>query len=108
LGWAISGRSREGRYIAAYEGMLTAHVGGNPSVVQRALISRAARLALHLELMDERSLANRRIFTTHDHLHYVSWSNALARLLCRIGIEPATTPQPNLADYLAGRHGAAV
>ena len=77
--------------------MLTEHVGGNPSIVQRALISRAARLALHLELIDERSLAGDHIFTTHDHLHYVSWSNALARL----GIEPAT---PEKASPLAVLH----
>jgi hypothetical protein len=57
VGGAIDGRSGEGRYLRAYEKMLTDHVGGSPSIVQRALISRAARLALHLELMDERALA---------------------------------------------------
>jgi hypothetical protein len=38
--------------------------------------------------MDERSLAGDHVFTTHDHLHYVSWSNALARLLARLGLQP--------------------
>src|SRR5271168_3686027 len=57
VGGLIDGRSREGRFLRAYERMLVEHCGGNPSIVQRALISRAARLALHLELMDERSLA---------------------------------------------------
>jgi hypothetical protein len=57
IGGLIGGRSREGRFLRRYEAMLTEHVGGNPSIVQRALISRAARLALHLELMDERSWA---------------------------------------------------
>ena len=63
-------------------------------------IHRAARLALHLELMDERSLAGGHIFTTHDHLHYVSWSNALARLLARLGIEGAAQKQPSLVELL--------
>src|SRR5437773_2641469 len=36
---AISGRSRAGRYLRAYEAMLVAHVGGSPTVTQRALIS---------------------------------------------------------------------
>jgi hypothetical protein len=91
---AIDGRSREGRFLLVYESQLTEHCGGHPNIVQRALINRAARLALHLELMDERSLAGDHIFTTHDHLHYVSWSNALARLLARLGLEPSTAPFP--------------
>jgi hypothetical protein len=53
LGGLISGRSREGRFLRTYEAMLTEHIGGRPSVVQRAMICRAARMALHLELMDE-------------------------------------------------------
>src|SRR5437764_9565956 len=57
VGSAIDGRSREGRFLRTYEAMLVEHVGGKPSVVERALISRSARLALHLELMDERALA---------------------------------------------------
>src|SRR5690348_15280845 len=76
VGGLIDGRSREGRFLRQYEAMLTEHCGGAPSIVQRALISRAARLALHLELMDERSLAGGHVFTTHDHQHYVAWSNA--------------------------------
>src|SRR4051812_4062315 len=100
VGGLIDGRSREGRYLRAYERQLVEHVGGNPSIVQRALIQRAARLALHLELMDERSLAGDHIFTTHDHLHYVSWSNALARLLTRLKLHPAAEPQTSLAGLL--------
>ena len=63
-------------------------------------IQRAARLALHLELMDERSLAGDHVFTTHDHLHYVSWSNSLARMLARLGLD-ATAPAPMDAIELA-------
>jgi len=104
----ISGNTREGRFLAAYEAQLEEHVGGNPSIVQRALITRAARLALHLELMDERSLAGDHEFTTHDHLHYVSWSNALARLLVRIGLQPAAKSDPGapLREHLAARTAA--
>lgn len=101
VGRLIDGRSREGRFLRAYERQLIQHVGGSPSIVQRALISRAARLALHLELIDERSLAGNHQFTTHDHLDYVSWSNALARLLARLGLQPAASPSPTLNDVLA-------
>jgi len=100
VGGLIDGRSREGRFLRAYERQLTEHVGGKPSIVQRALISRASRLALHLELMDERSLAGDHVFTTHDHLHYVSWSNSLTRLLARLGLTPAAAPQPTFEQAL--------
>jgi hypothetical protein len=76
------------------------HIGHKPSITQRCLIARSARLALHLELMDERSLAGDHVFTTHDHLHYVSWSNSLARMLNRLGLEPAAAPEPSLVDQL--------
>jgi hypothetical protein len=101
VGGLIDGRSREGRFLRQYEKQLLDHVGNNPSVTQRCLIQRAARLALHLELMDERSLAGDHVFTTHDHLHYVSWSNALARHLGRLGLTPTAQKPPSLADHLA-------
>ncbi|HYU23913.1 MAG TPA: hypothetical protein VEO74_01825, partial [Thermoanaerobaculia bacterium] len=107
IGGLIDGRSREGRFLRQYEKQLLEHVGNNPSVTQRCLIQRAARLALHLELMDERSLAGDHVFTTHDHLHYVSWSNSLARHLGRLGLEPAAAKAPSLADYLASKGEAA-
>ena len=86
------------------------HVGGKPSIVQRALISRAARMALHLELLDERTLGDGKPLTTHDHKHYVAWSNALTRLLGQLGVTAAPPPQPSLREVLADlatREGAA-
>jgi hypothetical protein len=52
IGDAVDGRSREGRFMRAYEQSLVQHVGGEPTAVQRVLISRATRLAMHIELMD--------------------------------------------------------
>jgi hypothetical protein len=49
-------RSREGKLLAAARDELTAHVGGNPNTVQKALIERAARLTLYIELMDAEAL----------------------------------------------------
>jgi hypothetical protein len=45
-------RSREGKVLIDARAQLTAHVGGNPNNVQKALIERAARLTLYVELMD--------------------------------------------------------
>jgi hypothetical protein len=101
VGGLIDGRSREGRFLRAYERQLLDHIGNNPSVTQRCLIQRAARLALHLELMDERSLAGDHVFTVHDHNHYVAWSNALARHLARLGLEPQAAKPMDPYDYAA-------
>src|SRR5690349_11454796 len=78
---SINGRSREGRFLRAYERMLTEHCGGSPSVTQRVLISRTARLALHLELLDERALKEGRGLSATDTHFYITWTNALARHL---------------------------
>jgi hypothetical protein len=96
---AINGRSREGQFLRAYEQMLIKHCGGNPSVTQRALISRTARLALHLELMDERALLDGKGFGPTDHHFYVSWANALARHLDKLGLKrPAGYASATPAD----------
>ncbi len=79
--------------------MLLAHVGANPSIVQRVLISRACRLALHLELLDERALTGEYTpFKQHDSNYYVAWSNSLARLLGKLGIR-APDPQMDAVEY---------
>jgi hypothetical protein len=95
VGDFIDARSREDKFLRDCEAMLIEHVGGNPSLVQRVIITRAARVALHLELMDEKSLLKGHGFGIHDHNYYVSWSNSLARLLARLGvIEPTVASQP--------------
>jgi hypothetical protein len=101
IGDIVDGRSREGRFLRSYEAMLVEHVGGRPSIVQRAMISRASRIALHLELMDARSLRDGHVFGPHDHNYYVSWSNALARLLARLGLEPPAARQLSAAEAMA-------
>ena len=85
--------------------MLREHVGGDPSITQRALISRAARIALHLELLDERVFTQGRALTEHDYRYYAAWSNSLARMLARLGLEPALAERqpPTLADLFPGR-----
>jgi hypothetical protein len=113
IGKAIDGRSREGRFLRSYENALIEHCGGQPSIVQRCLINRASRLALHVELMDERVLAGNHVLTMHDNQHYLAWSNALGRTLARLGLQPASATQPNASlqdvmhDIAARRDGAA-
>jgi len=106
VGAAIDGRSREGRYLRAYEAMLVEHVGGRPSIIERAMIARAARVALHLELLDEKSLAESRPLTGHDMAWYAAWSNCLTRILGRLGLKTPDKPAPSLSDLLAGEEAA--
>jgi hypothetical protein len=97
----LNGNSREAKFIKAYEAMLTGHCGGHPSPVQRQLIIRAARLACHLELWDERTIPAGGAVTATGHNHYIQWSNSLVRTIARLGIDPTAGSQPSLSDVLA-------
>jgi len=98
---SLNGNSREAKFIKAYEAMLTEHCGGYPSPVQRQLIIRAARLACHLELWDERTIPAGGAVTATGHNHYIQWQNALVRTLARLGLTRTAGPQPSLNDVLA-------
>jgi hypothetical protein len=98
---ALNGNSRYAKFIKAYEAMLIEHCGGNPSLVQRALITRAARLACHLELWDEKTLPNGGACSAVGHNTYIAWTNALARVLARIGLQSTAAPGKTLNQHLA-------
>lgn len=80
--------------------MLVKHVGGSPSAVQKALIGRAAKLALHVELMDERSLAAGGM-SERDSRQYLAWSNSLNRCLAQLGLKAASAKPQSLTRALA-------
>jgi hypothetical protein len=99
---SIDWRTREGQVLIAARAELTAHVGGNPNNVQKALIERAARLMLYIEMMDARALVEGTM-TAHDSRMYLAWVNALRLCLREIGVEeakPAKTAA-GLDHYLA-------
>lgn len=102
VGGTLDARSREGRYLRTYEAALTQHVGGQPSATQRILITRASRLALRLELLDETALAGSS--SDHDLRLYSSLNNHLRLVMRELGLRPAAeSTAPSLADYLAHR-----
>jgi hypothetical protein len=98
---ALNGNSRAAKFIKAYEALLIEHVGGRPTIVQRQLITRAARLACHLELWDERTIPQGGAVTATGHNHYIAWSNALGRTLTRLGLQPAAAKPMDPYDYAA-------
>jgi hypothetical protein len=102
IGGKINGTSREGRFLLAYERMLTEHIG-KPTILQKAMIHRACRLALHLELLDEGVFTEGKGLSQHAYQHYCSWNNSLIRTLVALGMKPGTAQEaqsPRLADYL--------
>lgn len=84
---------------------LTAHVGGQPSATQRALIDRAVWLSLHVAQLDARAAEGRGL-TEHDSRTYLAWSNTLTRTLRQLGLEGAKQRPPTLQDLIAGSRAA--
>ncbi len=80
---------------------LTAHVGGNPSATQRALIDHATMLTLHLHMLDEKALRAAGVMTEHDSRTYLAWNNSLTRTLRELGLKGAPEKVPSLADIMA-------
>jgi hypothetical protein len=92
----LDGRSREAQFIRSYEKMLLEHLGANPSAVQRALVTRASRLALYCEMFDERGIHEGGL-SERDSRQYMMWSNALQRLLLQLGVK-APDEKPGFSD----------
>jgi hypothetical protein len=94
----LSGRSREGRYVAAVEAALAQHVApaGEPSITQRLLIRRAAKALLQLELLDEKPVR-----TDHDLRLAASLDNRARLILRELGLKAAAPAAPTLAEVLA-------
>ena len=97
-------RTKEAALLRRVRRDLVAHVGGKPSKVQLALIERAARLTLHVELMDKRAFAAGEL-SEKDSREYLAWSNSLTRTLRELGLKAASVGDktPSL-DAIAARH----
>lgn len=96
-------RTREARHLRETVAALTAHIGGQPSAVQRMLIQRAAILSLKLAQLDAEPA-----LSEHDMRAYSAWSNHLRLTLRELGLRPAAARPPSLAEVLAaGRPASA-
>lgn len=85
LRWAGKAHSREGRLFLAIRREMVAHVGGQPSATQRALIDRLAWLQVHLARMDARMMQTGEM-TEHTGKQYLAWANSVARMLAQLGL----------------------
>jgi hypothetical protein len=104
LGDQVDGRSKEGRFLRDVERELLAPLGPEPSFGQRLLARRAARLALQLELLDERA-AQGKEWSTHDLRAYHAMQNGLRLHVRELGLKAvaANSKLPSLDDIVAGR-----
>src|ERR1700730_12280035 len=103
----VDRRTKEGQLLDTVREELTRHVGGDPSAVQRALITRCCWLSLRLAMLDKK-LASGRDFTEIDSNVYLAWSNTLSRTVARLGLDvPASAstvdPMEVLAHHLEAR-----
>ena len=97
----IDGRSAEGRFCRHLEAELTAHVGGNPTIVQKLLIDRMIKIRLQLDLLDDR--LKRGEWNPHDSRTYGGLIHALRLTGRELGLKSAAAKPPSLADHLARR-----
>ena len=102
VGDMIDGRSREGRYLRHCEVELTKHVGGNPSFVQKLLITRAARAMLRLQLLDEKMEDGS--WSDHDARTFGGLNNALRLALRELGVKAAEAPPDPMKVFRADLH----
>lgn len=85
---------------------LVAHVGGKPSVTQRALIEACVQMRLRLAVMDS-EFARTQTFSEHTSRQYLAWSGHYARMLRQLGMEAAEEKPPTLSGYIASKSAAA-
>ena len=96
----VDGRSREARRLLAIETQFGEHIGGDPTVVQAALIHRTAWLLILSEKLDERLVDGE--FTEKIMRQYVCWQNAIARNLQVLGLKETVKGGPSLGEVLTG------
>ena len=94
----LDGRTMIAKLMRETRAALIAHVGGEPSATQRALIERVVWLTVKCSLIDAKIVAGTDNY--YDSKSYLAWSNALRRALRDLGFQSSEAKQPSLADVL--------
>lgn len=100
--WAKDGRSKEAQLYRAVVRQLRQHVGGKPSHAEALLIGRIAWVQVHLAHIDTRAMQDGGL-SPHATREYLAWANSLAKLLGRLGMQPAAARPLTLAEIFASR-----
>jgi hypothetical protein len=99
LGDAFDGRSADGRFVRHLEAELVAHLGGNPSIVQRLLIERLIRIRMMLDRLDDKVGSPE--WTPYDSRTYGGLLSAYRLTAREIGLKAVPKPPPTLDDIRA-------
>jgi hypothetical protein len=91
-------RTKLAKLMRETRAALVAHVGGDPSATQRALIEQIVLLTARCRQSEVKMLAG--TDTEFDGRSYLAWSNALRRSLRDLGMEPNSACSPSLAEVL--------
>ena len=94
-------RTRDMRRLRAFIADMTAHLG-DPSAVEREIISRAAVKKLRLEKFDERAFVDGGL-SDRDRREAYGLENSFRRDLQVLGLERREPRQPSLQEYLRGK-----
>jgi hypothetical protein len=97
----VHGLSAPAKAARRLRAELVAHVGGNPTPVQMALIETACQLRLKLAVFDARFIELGGL-SDHGRREYLAFVNSFCRVLDRLGFASAPEPRPSIADHLAG------
>lgn len=105
----LDGRRREARLMQSFRNELTDQMGGKPDAAQRALIDRACWLHLHVSLFDAKLVEDDGTpLSERDGREYLAWSNALTRILSKIGHgKPLPKQRQSIRDRLLAKQDAA-
>ena len=96
-------RSRPAKLLTAVRAELTAHVGGRPNTVQRALIERCVRLTVYIETMDQEALEGGVGMSERNSKQYLAWFGQLRLALREIGVKAApSVAVPSLDEIVRG------
>jgi hypothetical protein len=80
----VDGNSCEANFLRRCQKSLIEHLGGEPTVPQRALISRIAWCELRLTLLDKKMIESNE--TDYDNKTYNAHVNSVRRLYSQLGI----------------------
>jgi hypothetical protein len=98
----LDSRTREARFMRRVIADLTAHVGGHPTLAQRALIDRIAWLSLHCDRLDTHALAAGHM-SEQMAGQYLAWSNSLTRALKQLGPSVGKNSDANVQQLRKNR-----
>jgi hypothetical protein len=103
FGITIDGRSRQAQALRRFRTQLVAHVGGQPSITEEALIASVCQLRLRLVALDE-NFAARGQMTETESRHYRGWVQSYHRALVELGLDARKAAAPSLAEIAAELH----